>query len=921
MIALTRIFILSLFCSILLFTPVSGQFFLYWDYFDYLTDTRESGNNPEMVIDNSGMIHISYWDEPADKLVYAFRANTSGTWTREYIDQGAINGHVSAIRLDSQGDVHIAYFQNENGFIRVKHAERSGAGSWTADTLPVNTQYGWGIGKYGPTVQESQAEFIKHSIDMVIDSADNPKISFFAPYYNTEFIAACGGYYRDYEFRLYNAYKLSGTWAIRSFQDYPDRFNNCFGAAPLPRGVRYGEFCSMVLDDQNQPRIFTNAFHNRELLRFDATDDSTWTMVQMDSALKVFDQAFLSICWSWVFPAYWTIESVSANKGDDGYMHVVFTTSINYGKKFMADLAKFYTVVYMQMDPTGAIVNRFQLFPEYPIINFNGAPCDSLPYKPYHAYSSVASRNADTVYMAFGNRDSSLLIFAESIDSGSTWALDTMMNVDVVTESPLQVAGDSVYLLVYDQSLDRLFLKMRHVGGGSWKTGEITYSQRRGMIMDANFMISGSDTVTHIAFADDFNDELFYGAGTLSGSIAWVTEQIDTGNFGFAAVKMKNRPSNGEPWILYTRGGSDELILAHKTAGNWVYEIIDDSSSSMSGDLDIGSDDTIRLVYSTNIQTESEHPIIYQAQKIGDLSWSREEIKNDWPVSDTVDYEGEAPHLATDSAGFVHVVFHDRRQRSVHYAKRTNGPGWQDHLIEFDSTASFGKFNSIAIAPGNIPMFTYSDDIKEHLKFAEPDTGDAWILSVADSSDVTGLGQPNEIVFGQSGEPWIAYNYYNGYNNVRLKFRSDSVWYSAALSTTGQVGGDFAFGTIGEDLFLAGRKNEPGNTGIALFRSRNALSIDREEFKGSDIPLSMIVYPNPVGDEATVEFELKSPSRVKVSILDMYGRELGIFSGDDIQYAGKHRMTIPATSLQAGFYFIQLEAGNGKLLRKIVILN
>lgn len=900
-------------------TSAHAQFFLNWELFDYVTDVRQSGHNPSMFIDGNNRIHVSYWNSSTDKLMYKYRDQGSSSWSTEYVDSTELNGHVSSIKVDPQGNVHVAFFQNENKEVHVKYAVRQGANNWNVESLPTTTQYGWGIGLYGPDVLENQTEFIKHSIDLELDSANNPKICFFANYLNTEFIASCGGYYRDYELRLYNAWKDSTGWQIRSFQDIPDRYNNCFGAAPLPRGTRYGEFCSMIIDNQNNPRIFTNTFHNRELMRFDATNDSNWTMFAADSALSIWDSTFLTQCWSWVWQPYFTIESVSATTSEDGSMHAVYTTSINYGKPFMNALNKFNTAVYVQFDPNGNIVQRYQHFPEYPITNLQGTSCDTLPERPYHAYSSVVSRNPDSVYFAVSNRTDRLMILSESLDSGQTWTFDTISDFFGVTESPIQLTGDSIYLLVYDESRDHLRLYRRHLGGGAWAMEQLTYSQRQGVNMDAVFGVSGADTLMHMVYVDDYNDGLYYGRGTLNGTMTWLTEQLDSNNSGFDYVRIVTRPTNGDPYIVYNRNGGQEFVMAYRNGGSWTYEVIDDSLSSFSGDILIGQDDSIRVVFSTNDLSVTEHPIIYQARDASGGGWTWEEIRTEWPVADTVDYEGGYPRIALDSQGNTHVSFHDLRDRSLNYAKLTNGSGWQKFQLEWDSTASLGKWSSIEISPADEPNIAYVNDVSEHLKWAEPDTGSSWSLETLDTTDVTRLGIPSQLVFGATGEPWIAYNFYNGLNGVRFIFRKDSVWNTTALASSGQIGSAFAFGSIGKDVYIAGKKNEPNNTGIAVMRSKGALSVERIEDLPEAVASNVVVYPNPTTGNANIRFELNATTETSVSLIDSYGRIVKTWRDGQIRTRGMHEMALDLGGISDGFYFLVLETETAKINRKIII--
>ncbi len=94
-----------------------------------------------------------------------------------------------------------------------------------------------------------------------------------------------------------------------------------------------------------------------------------------------------------------------------------------------------------------------------------------------------------------------------------------------------------------------------------------------------------------------------------------------------------------------------------------------------------------------------------------------------------------------------------------------------------------------------------------------------------------------------------------------------------------------------------------GTTGI----SQNAVTIGQ-----------LTAYPNPFSDHISVNYSLEENSRVKISLIDMIGRET-ILSNTN-ESSGKHRTTFDTKnlSLASGAYFIKLESGGKTAFVKLL---
>ena len=120
-------------CAAAIVLDVTGiAHIVYMQSFDLMYATNASGawvtisvdqldwiGFPDVSItrDSSGALHVSYQDQNAD-LKYA--TNASGVWATFYIDARGSVGAGNAVRVNSDGSVHIAYFDTTN--TQLKHA-------------------------------------------------------------------------------------------------------------------------------------------------------------------------------------------------------------------------------------------------------------------------------------------------------------------------------------------------------------------------------------------------------------------------------------------------------------------------------------------------------------------------------------------------------------------------------------------------------------------------------------------------------------------------------------------------------------------------------------------------------------------------------------------------------------------------------
>jgi hypothetical protein len=124
---------------------------------------------------------------------------------------------------------------------------------------------------------------------------------------------------------------------------------------------------------------------------------------------------------------------------------------------------------------------------------------------------------------------------------------------------------------------------------------------------------------------------------------------------------------------------------------------------------------------------------------------------------------------------------------------------------------------------------------------------------------------------------------------------------------------DFAIGAF--------NSNWDGFRGRCVILSEDtSLRVDADEPR-APLPqnVSMTIHPNPFNSSTQIEFTLPTTQRVSLRLYDVLGREVAVMM-NEIQTAGRHRLTFDASGLPSGVYLCRLEAGEMMQTRKIVLL-
>jgi len=84
------------------------------------------------------------------------------------------------------------------------------------------------------------------------------------------------------------------------------------------------------------------------------------------------------------------------------------------------------------------------------------------------------------------------------------------------------------------------------------------------------------------------------------------------------------------------------------------------------------------------------------------------------------------------------------------------------------------------------------------------------------------------------------------------------------------------------------------------------------------VPITVQNYPNPFNPITTIEFTLPARNNIQLTLLNSLGQVVQEIARGDYS-AGKHEITLNASSLSSGIYFCRLQAGSYVDVKKLVL--
>lgn len=851
-----------------------------WQTLDVDTDDRQSGYYPDMVVDDNGRIHISYWHKQLDKLYYAWRDNSSSQWNREQVDSSGLNGFKSAIFLDAQNRPHIAYFSKEGSRAGVRYAYKDAGGAWNRELIPADSVT-VDFGDYGPTAPNVVTERMVPSIDLDLNVNGDPVIVFFHNWMEGEAFPDCVTS-AEYILKMYRAEKANGLWDVNSFGEIPDKYNSCTAGptpAPLPFGDRYGEYCQVFHTPDGKTHSATISRYNNELILF-TDQDTSWGMQIVDSLNRA-----LGPGWDWTQP-YFTFEGMGHYVAPSGAVHLSYTTSLFYGQNFCC-VPWVCVLATAKIDTNGAITTQ------------------NLPGTTYRNHTSMTGIGEDTLLMAYTDLTDFHISLTESQDGGQTWTETQIYQGASTSHTPVQVYDTTVYVLIFDSFSESLILATKPLFDTTWTLEYINRSERKGEYLTSRFFPFNGDTLARMAYTDGFKDELYYASGSAINNWAWTISQIDSMGGPFRGVSL-DVDANGDPYIVYGSGPNLNLMLAYQASGGWQYDTIISQAASRTVQVEISPSDTLHVAY----YNADSQKVYYGKKPLTGGAWAFMEV-------DTSSGMGEHIDLALDANELPHISYYEDDSLRLKYSS-FNGSTWANEVVYSNPPYPAGKFNSIEIGNDGNPKIAFLDE-NTTIWLAEKNSSQTWDFAVVDSIDVFSLGRPIDLEIDKNGNPWIAFNTYINFDRVQIRYR-DTTWRFISVSTSGQMANAFDFNIVDEDLYLFGRKNELLNTGVAVKYLRQGLTVSTEEAEGPLADAYVRNFPNPVTGATTFELRLAERGNYQLDIFDIQGKRVEVIMPSQALTPGIHRADWNASHLKPGLYIYRLSGTGRPMTNKLMII-
>jgi hypothetical protein len=78
-------------------------------------------------------------------------------------------------------------------------------------------------------------------------------------------------------------------------------------------------------------------------------------------------------------------------------------------------------------------------------------------------------------------------------------------------------------------------------------------------------------------------------------------------------------------------------------------------------------------------------------------------------------------------------------------------------------------------------------------------------------------------------------------------------------------------------------------------------------------------YPNPFNPATTINYYLKTPSLIELSVYDLNGRKVATIANNN-QNSGWHTATFDASNLSSGIYIYRLVTDNLAVTKKMTLI-
>ncbi len=231
-----------------------------------------------------------------------------------------------------------------------------------------------------------------------------------------------------------------------------------------------------------------------------------------------------------------------------------------------------------------------------------------------------------------------------------------------------------------------------------------------------------------------------------------------------------------------------------------------------------------------------------------------------------------------------------------------------------------GYISCIAVDPtdGN-KLFVIFSNYGVYSIFYSSDGGTTWSKQ-GGNLEGTAAGSPSirwaSILPVADGKVYLVATSTGMYGTDSLRGTA-TTWVQLGANTIGNVSCDMIETRVSDGLVvLATHANGMYSTHIS---SVHDLGVTIKEISEFNNELNLNAYPNPMAQQATIEFNLDKKSKVNLQVWDEYGRLVETLIDAQMQ-EGKHSVQFDRKNLSSGIYYYSLLADNRRKTNKLVIV-
>ncbi|MFA5033334.1 MAG: T9SS type A sorting domain-containing protein [bacterium] len=269
-----------------------------------------------------------------------------------------------------------------------------------------------------------------------------------------------------------------------------------------------------------------------------------------------------------------------------------------------------------------------------------------------------------------------------------------------------------------------------------------------------------------------------------------------------------------------------------------------------------------------------------------DSVWTVQKVDT---AGDVGRYNSIAGHSDT-----IYISYYDSTNGDLKLAKY-NGTNWQ--IEKVDTMGDVGKYSSVSYFYSDVYIYYY-DETSGDLKSAHYNNI-SWSIGIIDSTGDVGMFC--------NGKGFLTY-----YDKTNGNFLSLGVS-SWLVDTAGDVGG-YSSSVAETELFFA-IYYDFTNKDLKCAYVRGAVEEQATALNNT----FLTVTPNLSTKNFSISYTLPSTSSVNLKVFNVSGKVVDVLSNEK-QNAGKHQLFWQPNNLPNGLYFLQLNANETKLTKKLILM-